>query len=86
MPSTTVHIPDDLLKKIDRFVANEGISRNKFIIGACKAQLEKGASRWPKAFFISKLNKSDRELLEQGSREMLNAILSNRKSRKPVDL
>ncbi|MBW2642455.1 MAG: CopG family transcriptional regulator, partial [Deltaproteobacteria bacterium] len=32
MPSTTVHIPDKLLSKIDQIVKKKGVSRNRFIV------------------------------------------------------
>jgi hypothetical protein len=81
MPSTTVHLPDDLLSRIDRFVSEEGISRNKFIIEACKQALETNAGKWPGDFFDSNLSDANRRLLRKGVDEMETAIARNRKNR-----
>ena len=51
MPSTTVHLPDQLLSKIDQIVKEEGISRNRFIIQACERAVNDSAGRWPEGFF-----------------------------------
>ena len=56
MPSTTVHIPDALLAKIDRIVKEQSISRNRFIIQACEEALKNSAGQWPQGFFDLELN------------------------------
>ena len=81
MPSTTVHLPDDLLAEIDRFVKREGISRNKFIIKACETALKRNAGKWPGDYFASGKSDEDKLLLHEAVEEMKRAILRNRKSR-----
>ena len=81
MSSTTIHLPDDLLSRINRFVSEEGISRNKFIMEACKQALETNAGQWPGDFFDSDLSAADLRLLREGVKEMEMAIKQNRTNR-----
>jgi len=62
MPSTTVHIPDKLLSKMDRIVKKKGISRNRFIVQACEQELNNDAGQWPKDFFDPGLSKEQLKL------------------------
>lgn len=81
MPSTTVHIPDELLSKIDQRVKEMEISRNSFIIQACEQALENTAGQWPEGFFDIEYNEDDLALLREGVQEMEDAIVSKRKNR-----
>jgi metal-responsive CopG/Arc/MetJ family transcriptional regulator len=81
MPSTTVHLPDKLLNKIDQIVYEIGISRNKFIIKACEEALQNSAGRWPEDFFEPDLSASNLRLLKEGVAEMEEAIVRMRKNR-----
>jgi Arc/MetJ-type ribon-helix-helix transcriptional regulator len=86
MPSTTVHLPDQLLSRIDQTVKEQKISRNRFIIQACEQALNNFAGHWPEGFFDSKLNEQDNKLLKEAVLEMEHTIVSKRKSRKPINL
>ena len=86
MPSTTVHIPDYLLSRIDQVVKKENISRNRFIIQACEQALSSYAGVWPENFFTSELDEKSLNLLEESVLEMEHNIMSRRKSRKIVDI
>lgn len=86
MPSTTVHLPDKLLGKIDQIVNEIGISRNKFIITACEDALRKSSGRWPENFFEPDLSASDLRLLKEGVAEMEAAIVQMRKNRTDIAL
>ncbi|MHC4686119.1 MAG: YlcI/YnfO family protein [Planctomycetota bacterium] len=86
MPSTTVHIPDELLNKIDQIVKEQNLSRNRFIIQACQQALNNFAGHWPEGFFESELNDEDLKLLEEGGLEMEHTIISKRKSRRNLNL
>ena len=81
MPSTTVHIPDRLLSKIDQRVKENNISRNRFIIQACEQALNISAGQWPEGFFDAEYSEDDLELLKEGVQEMEDAIISMRKNR-----
>jgi metal-responsive CopG/Arc/MetJ family transcriptional regulator len=50
MPSTTAHIPDELLKNIDQIVKEQNLGRNRFIIQACPQALNNFAGHWWKVF------------------------------------
>jgi Arc/MetJ-type ribon-helix-helix transcriptional regulator len=84
MPSTTVHIPDELLSKVDKVVRDKGISRNRFIIDACKAALAKEDGQWPPDFFESEYGKKDLNLLKEGAAEMTESILRTRRNRMEI--
>ena len=81
MPSTTVHLPDQLLLEIDRIVKEESISRNRFIVKACEKALKNSAGKWPDDFFKSALNQENLQLLREGVAEMETAIIKSRKNR-----
>ena len=86
MPSTTVHIPDSLLAKIDKIVKEQSISRNRFIINACEEALKNNAGQWPQDFFESDLSAANLRLLKEGVAEMEDAIMKMRKNRTDVNL
>ena len=86
MSSTTVHIPDKLLSRIDQVVKEKEISRNRFIIQACEQALNNSAGQWPEGFFENELNGGDLRLLKEGVQEMEKAIMSMRKNRGNIEL
>jgi Arc/MetJ-type ribon-helix-helix transcriptional regulator len=87
MPSTTVHIPEDLLFEIDKLVKEKKTSRNRFIIEACRNALKNQEGKWPKNFFDERLCSEDLALLTEAGFEMESAILNSRANRtKKVDL
>ena len=86
MPSTTVHIPDKLLSKMDQIVKKKGVSRNRFIVQACEQALDNDAGQWPEDFFEPDLSKEQLELLREGVAEMEEAIINIRRNRMNVDL
>ena len=86
MPSTTVHLPDKLLSRIDEIVKEKGISRNRFILEACEQAFDNDAGQWPEGFFDEELNKIDLKLLKEGVNEMEKAILRLRRNRKRTSL
>ena len=86
MSSTTIHLPDPLLVQIDKVVKEEGMSRNRFIMKACKEALKNIAGKWPASFFDEELAEEDRLLLKEAAEEIKENIISNRKNRKGSDL
>ncbi|OEU64742.1 MAG: hypothetical protein BBJ57_11000 [Desulfobacterales bacterium PC51MH44] len=86
MPSTTVHIPDKLLSKIDQIVKEKGISRNRFIVQACEQALNNDAGQWPEDFFEPGLSGEKLRLLREGVAEMEEAIINMRRNRMDIDL
>ncbi len=86
MPSTTVHIPDELLSEIDQIVREKEIRRNRFIIQACEHALNNIAGEWSEGFFNTDLSEEDLKILSEGVREMEQAIINKRKNRKDTAL
>jgi len=86
MPSTTIHINDELLLKLDQVAKEKGISRNRFIIQACQMALDNNAGRWPQKFFKTGLKENDLRLLKEGVLEMERDIISMRRNRGDVQL
>lgn len=86
MPSTTVHLPDSLLARIDEVVKERGISRNRFIVEACQDALENADGQWPEGFFEADMSQEDLEILRKSVLEMEEAIISMRRNRKRVDV
>jgi hypothetical protein len=84
MPSTTVHIPDRLLSRIDEIVKEKGISRNRFVIEACEQAFDIDAGQWPEGFFEDEPSKKDLKLLKEGVKEMEQLIIQRRRNRKEL--
>jgi predicted transcriptional regulator len=81
MPSTTVHLSDRLLARIEQVVKEKEISRNRFIIKACEQALDNNAGQWPENFFMTDLKEEDFSLLKEGVEEMEEAIKKSRRNR-----
>jgi metal-responsive CopG/Arc/MetJ family transcriptional regulator len=86
MPSTTVHIPDKLLSKIDQIVKEKGISRNRFITQACEEAVSNSSGQWPEDFFEMEHDEENMNLLREAGLEMEEAIISARKNRQDFNL
>jgi len=81
MPSTTVHIPDQLLSRIDNVAKEQNISRNRFIIQACEDALNHMGGEWPSGFFQPIPDEEDSRVLREAAIEMEKAIFAKRKNR-----
>jgi hypothetical protein len=81
MPSTTVHIPDELLAQVDQAARRRGTSRNRFVIDALREAVRREPGEWPPGFFDSELGPEESQLLAEAANEMEKAILTRRHSR-----
>jgi metal-responsive CopG/Arc/MetJ family transcriptional regulator len=81
MPSTTIHFQDNLLADIDRVAADLEISRNRFVIEACKTALAQHNGVWPEDFFSTDLTVADQKLLTEAADEIVTTIFRGRKNR-----
>ncbi|MBN1837360.1 MAG: hypothetical protein JW820_16010 [Spirochaetales bacterium] len=81
MPTTTVHLPGELLQKMDAAARRRGISRNRFVVEACEEAVAADAGQWPEDLFELGLSGEDQALLEQASAELERAVLENRRNR-----
>lgn len=80
MPSTTVHLPDDLLARVDRLARRRGTSRNRVVIRALEQELARDAGEWPPGFFDSRPAEELAELRE-ATRELDAAVVASRRNR-----
>ena len=82
MATTSIHIPDELLDKLDRLAADRGISRNRLIVDSCRETVERHRDRWPPGYVEgAHLDAEDRRVLADGAREFAEAIERARASR-----
>lgn len=83
MPSSSVHLPESLLKALDRVAKRRGVSRNRLIVEACKAVVGGSDRRWPDDFFANdRLPERDLELLQSTFEEWLGDLRTSRRSKK----
>lgn len=80
MPSTTVHIPDDLLERVDRVAQRRGISRNRLVLDALADELARDAGEWPEDFFKPPASDALRVLTE-ATGELEAAVTASRRNR-----
>ena len=80
---TTVHIPPELLRKIDERAKALKVSRNRFVIKALQQALISDDA-WSSDLIeaLEDVKASDIETVD----EMLEAVVSGRTSKKPVSL
>ena len=80
---TTVHIPDPLLKSVDRRAKALGISRNRLVVRALEQAVRERPGWTPE--FLERLRRVDRETTAAAD-ELLNAVKQARRSKKPLEL
>jgi metal-responsive CopG/Arc/MetJ family transcriptional regulator len=78
--TTTVHIPGDLLKRVDRRAGELGISRNRYIIGALEKATEEEASWSPP--FLETLAEAAADRESHAAIDELMHVISSSRSRK----
>ena len=86
MASTTFHIPDEFLKRIDNAARSLGVSRNKFVLQACGEALARQDGEWPRGFFDLSYGAEDKKLLVQATRELEKEVLGRRMNRGAIAL
>jgi predicted transcriptional regulator len=80
---TTVHIPDPLLKSVDRRAKALGISRNRLVVRALEEAVSVRPGWTPE--FLKSLRQVDRET-SAAVDELLVAVKQARHSKEPHDL
>lgn len=80
---TTVHIPDPLLKSVDRRAKALGISRNRLVVRALEQAVSMRDGWAPE--FLQGLRNVDRET-STAVDELLASVTRARRSKKPRDL
>lgn len=83
MASTSVHLPKDLLTRLDRVAKRAGTSRNGLIVRACRTLVDGEAGEWPPGFFSNDhLSAAELRELRTADDEMSSAIRRARKNRR----
>lgn len=85
MGSTTVHIPDETLKRLDAIARRRGLSRNRVVLAALESEIARDSGEWPSEFF-SPPPAEDLELLADATLELETATTTGRRSRGAVVL
>lgn len=81
--ATTVHIPELLLKSVDRRAKALGISRNRLVVRALEQAVTQRTGWAPE--FLARLRNVDRET-GAAVDELLAAVKQARRSKDPADL
>jgi len=80
--STSVHLPNELLERLDRLARESGRSRNRLIIEACEAFVARARDNWPEGFFSGgELDPADVRALQGSLAEWLKGLESSRRNR-----
>lgn len=84
---TTVHIPANILKRVDAEARKRNLSRNRYVIEALERQVAADQKRdaWPEGFFDS-LRQPGPPGTKQAVVDMQKWIKRNRRSKKLLDL
>lgn len=83
MPTTTIHLPVNLLRALDAVAARRKATRNRLVMEACQRLVEEDLGEWPPGFFeMTHLSPKQRRELEAAGREMEKAILAARRNRR----
>jgi len=53
MPSTSVHLPHDLVATLDAVATRRRVSRNRLILDACERLVQQDVGEWPEGFFAN---------------------------------
>jgi hypothetical protein len=80
---TTVHIPDALLKSVDRRARALGVSRNRVIVRALESAVREQTTWDP--LFLERLRGVDEETASAVD-DLRRSIKGSRRSKRPLDL
>ena len=82
MASTSIHLPTDLLTRLDQLARETGMSRNKLIVRACQVYIDQARTEWPEDFFSDKrLPPRDLRELHGSFQDWLKQISASRRNR-----
>lgn len=83
MGSTTVHIPEEMLERIDAIARRRGTSRNRVVLASLEAEIIRDNGEWPSSFF-DPLGHEERVMLVEATRELEDVVTGSRKNRGAV--
>lgn len=80
MANTSVHLPDDLLERLDAVAARLGVSRNRLVVASCQQFLD-SEREWPAGFFAGdRLGADDLAVLRSGAENWDASLARGRRS------
>lgn len=83
MPTTTVHLPPQLLRALDALAARTNASRNRLVIEACERLVHSNRGVWPAGFLEgAHLSTKDRKDLAAAGKALERRIRRARRSRR----
>lgn len=83
MGSTTVHIPDEMLERVDAIARRRGTSRNRVVLASLEAEISRDSGEWPATFFTPPSD-AERAVLVEATREVEDVIAGSRRNRGSV--
>ncbi len=81
MSSTTVHIPDETLERIDAIARRRGLSRNRIVVEALQDVIDRDVGQWPDGFWDPPADQSVLIELSEGTRELERTVVAARRNR-----
>lgn len=83
MPTTTVHLPSELLRALSGVAARRKTSRNRLVVEACRRLVEEDLGEWPVGLLeLAHLSPRERRELAAAGTEMERAIRGARRNRR----
>jgi hypothetical protein len=83
VPTTTVHLPPELLRALDALAARTNASRNRLVIEACERLVHSNRGVWPPGFLEgAHLSTKDRKDLAAAGQALERSIRRARRSRR----
>lgn len=83
---TTIHIPEDILRDLDSAAERRGVSRNRYIVEACREALAREAGEWPEGMFDPPWSEEDRWLVQEAAEELDREVRARRTNRGAIAL
>lgn len=84
MPSTTVHIPEDTLSRLDEIAKRRGVSRNRVVNEALEQAVIRDKGEWPQGFFERSADGATQAEIEEATRELERTVVASRRNRGAV--
>jgi len=82
MASTSVHLPSDLLERLDRLARETGSSRNRLIVQACETYVDQARGEWPEDFFsVRRIGRAALKELHDSLHDWIHQLESTRRNR-----
>lgn len=83
IPSSSVHLPHDLVATLDALATRRRASRNRLILEACERLIQQDAGEWPAGFFANEdLSAADLRELRAAGRALEAATRRLRRNRR----